>query len=521
MEHLTPTLRKGTIIAPTRALASVSDGGPALSIAPPDFWEWFSSAGRRYASDLALAVHFRRPSYLHGLFGSTGLDFPQARGFRCSYTQLFEAVEKLSAFLHRQGVGQGDVLASFIGNEHAVEWVLLLWTSWRLGAVFATVEPGLLARKRELTEVRGLLKAKVIVTGGWKDVESWPVDESQESWRTVKLVCGECAERDTNEWIALASLIRESRGLPLAPKTFSTPEQAALIIFTSGTTNTPKACQLSFANVFFEIEGHHSFAGSQWSSSTKFLVTTSAFRPLCYLGSLSSWTKGGAVVFAVPSFDPGPVIESLRLEKATHLMLVPSQLRALVKEFQKQKLPLVHQLLFMTSGGDVHDQELISNAQSVLSAQRCVAHWGMSEGSPIIGFMESYSERWVDSSPALTTGEVGVGHVLPGTKVKICVPEVDSPTPVPRGTRGELHTSSPALIPAYLGSTSHSCFYKDLCGTPWFRTGDLAVMDNEGIVYVTGRLKDTIKFKGIGLFPPTIEQWLKECYGVEVSAILA
>ncbi|GAM40298.1 hypothetical protein TCE0_038f12545 [Talaromyces pinophilus] len=499
-------------------LLSTADGGPA-SPSPANFWQLLSLGARHQASRLALVSRHQPPGHLSNLFapsksspGSSSADV----GFRCSYEQLVTAVENLATILYEKGVRESDVVASFIGNNYAVEWTLLLLTCWRIGAVFAPVEPSLLARTKELNEVYKLLKPKVVVLGDGIDTKSWVVNDVGEKNAVIWLICGGNAGACSERWSSLSHLTYPANSSSSPPPSVSPPTNPALIMFTSGTTSTPKGCCLTFANIHAEIEGHHAFAYSSWSQAARFLVTTSLFRPLCYLGCLSSWIAGGSVIFTSPFFDPAASIEGLKAERGTHLMILPTQLRALVTEFVQQNHSLEHEILFISPAGDVSDKELIRSARQALKPRRFVPHWGASEGSPMFGF--SVADNTLASLPMLESGDTGIGRALPGTKAKICSAKESSRTPVPRGVRGELHVSSPVLIHSYLGNVSSSSFYEDAQGR-WFRTGDWAVMDDDGVVYVVGRIKDTIKCRGIGLFPPVIEGYIKDSFGVQATVI--
>lgn len=497
-------------------LLSTADGGPA-SPPPSNFWQWLAFGTLPQAPSLAFVVHHQSSGCLSNIFApstSSSTSPSDQLGFRCSFGQLLDAVERFATILYAKGLREGHVVASFIGNDRSVEWALLLWASWRVGAVFAPVEPGLLGRSTELREVCKLLNPKVVVLNNSTDMRSWMGNDMGDENKVIRLTCGENIDNDGNKWSSIAHLTCQLNCSSSPPLPVSGPTQPALIMFTSGTTSTPKGCRLTFANIHAEIAGHRAFASSSWSSAARFLVTTSVFRPLCYLGCLSSWTAGGSVIFTASTFDPTAVVEGLKAERATHLMMVPTQLHALINEFVQQQHSLEHELLFVTSAGDVSERELISNARQVLKPRRFVPHWGATEGSPLFGF--SVIENTSASLPMLESGATGIGRALPGTKAKICLANESPPTLVPRGTRGELHVSSPALIQGYLGGVSSSSFYED-AQVNWFRTGDWAVMNDEGVVYVVGRIKDTIKCKGIGLFPPVIEGYLKDFFGIQVS----
>jgi len=85
-----------------------------------------------------------------------------------------------------------------------------------------------------------------------------------------------------------------------------------------------------------------------------------------------------------------------------------------------------------------------------------------------------------------------------------------------RGEPGELHVCCDSIIWHYLGGASESSFYEDKKGR-WFNTGDIAMMDNEGLVFILGRSKDMIKRAGVAIMPAAIESCIERYTDAQVS----
>ena len=116
--------------------------------------------------------------------------------------------------------------------------------------------------------------------------------------------------------------------------------------------------------------------------------------------------------------------------------------------------------------------------------------------------------------PKVHDGHCGLGTVAPGAKVRFCSP--NSTNPVQRGELGELHVSNPRGIKGYINVESES-FYND-GETHWLITGDQAMMDDEGVVYIMGRYKDIIIRGGESISAAAVETCMGKMKGVLVSS---
>ncbi len=141
----------------------------------------------------------------------------------------------------------------------------------------------------------------------------------------------------------------------------------------------------------------------------------------------------------------------------------------------------------------------------LLGAREAVVVYGMTEGLPICS---SSSMKFMKSH----RGAMSLGQPLPGARVRVC--ENGSRLIVARGETGELHLSGDMVIGGYLRGDNES-FYTDESGD-WMATGDQAMIDQEGNIFVLGRYKDVIIRGGENLSPALIETCLREA-GVTVT----
>jgi acyl-CoA synthetase (AMP-forming)/AMP-acid ligase II len=161
------------------------------------------------------------------------------------------------------------------------------------------------------------------------------------------------------------------------------------------------------------------------------------------------------------------------------------------------------------TSGDLADEALLYKAKEALRPMKVVPSWGMSECAPLMGYRND------EPAPRYRSGLAGVGRALQGTCVKIA--ENGTETAARKGEHGDLHVTSQALIRSYLRNAKPEDFYDDPEGKRWFKTGDVAVMEDDGVVFVVGRTKDVIKCKGFGIVPSIMERCLDDFFKVEVS----
>lgn len=480
-------------------------GGPAPAT-PGSLWEWLSGPGGKKPDTEALSALQQPASHLCHFTKSqapAGRDY-----FSWTYRELLDAVDYVAGSFTQAGVQPGDVIAVFMNNR--AEWGLLLWVSFRLGVTFTPICPSTLGRPEELTYMLQSLNPRAIVVED--GIAAQAMDQNGTGFDLMKLriICeggqqGECP----SGWVSLPHLQPAGPSVTLPPTT-SNPDAIAYIIFTSGTTSFPKGCPLTVRNVIGEITGYHSFRGGLWDSTVRALLTSMCFRPVCYLAALNSWAGGGCVIIPCPFFDDDTVLRTITSQKITNMMIVPNQVRSLSSSATLgTHRPSTLRLL--TCSGDTCTVDVIAYGREQLRVKHLVFHWGMSEGAPLFGWPGD------EPVPVSSQGDVpGIGRALPGTAVRICG-GTDGKTVVPRGTIGDMQVDSDSLIDNYL-STEHtnSAFVTDEAGRRWFQSGDLAYMDESGVIFIVGRSKDLIKCKSVGIVPSILEDFIEKTYQDEV-----
>jgi acyl-CoA synthetase (AMP-forming)/AMP-acid ligase II len=278
----------------------------------------------------------------------------------------------------------------------------------------------------------------------------------------------------------------------------------ALIVFTSGSTGRPKGCPLTSRNLVSQTYNYDPNVDPSFVD--RWLVHT----PVCHVfainNALRAWRHGHTVVFAAKSFHIDATLRALVEEKCTVMSATPTLVKALLSHGSFPS-PRELNLSIVSISGTMVGPEHVRLCKDGLGSRDAIQAYGMSEGAPIIS--------WSRQDDMLVDGyHPGVGKVLAGAAVRVCRPggrEVLSRMEV-----GELHISGSSVIYDYFGGVKddEEKFYNDKSGR-WLKTGDQAMIDEKGVVYILGRYNDLIIRGGENINPWKIESALSEIPGLE------
>ncbi len=282
-----------------------------------------------------------------------------------------------------------------------------------------------------------------------------------------------------------------------------TPDDVAQLVYTSGTTGSPKGALLTHGGM---------------TNAARFGAMRFGMRPGdVYVQTMPLFHVGGQVVsfqlcqlsataVLVPAFDPGLVLELVETEAATLTCGVPTMLLALVDhpDFSRRDLS---SLRSVSGGGAVVPAELVAHIERALGVQFAVV-FGQTEAC---GFISQTRLDDSDEDKGAT-----LGSPLPGVGARVVDPE--SGVVVGRGEVGELEVRGPNVMAGYHELPEETAAAIGPGG--WLRTGDLVTMDDRGYLRMTGRLKEMIVSGGENIFPVEIEAVLLEHPDVAQAAVV-
>ncbi|KAL7621492.1 hypothetical protein AAE478_008815 [Parahypoxylon ruwenzoriense] len=510
--------------------------------------EHFATVVSQYG-DLPAAV-FRSPTTMDSPPSSSPVDIPPV-----TTTLTYEALDvqsnSLAHALRSLGVRKGDRVAVSLGN--VAEHIVLMYALFKLGAILVPLNPTF--NSHQLSSALSRLGVEVLIIGAVTDLAYKPCrgrsnldllsalipdlgDRKVESpsiptLRNVVVVDNTPSHPQavfpplgnlralTPYTTLLPSSFSPSSSRSVVPDSPLAPDETINIQFTSGTTSLPKAAMLSHRTILNNGRLVASRMGlvAGPRGADRIVCPPPLFH--CFgsvLGFMATATTGACIIFPSPAFCPAAALRAAAEEHATGLHGVPTmfaaELELLAHPSFAARLPhggknLANHLKKGIAAGSPVPEPLMLKLNEKMGLHDLVICYGMTETGPV-SCMTSPNDN---AKRRAST----VGKVMPHTRVKI-VARGDRGSIVPRGERGELATTGYLVMRGYYGQSAIEdlIFEEDpegeeieegtgRRGRRWMYTGDEAVMDDEGYVTITGRIKDLIIRGGENIHPLEVE----------------
>ncbi len=287
-----------------------------------------------------------------------------------------------------------------------------------------------------------------------------------------------------------------TQGAPAPDVTFDPAEQIAVLPYSSGTTGVPKGVILTHRNLVANVAQMEPRVGIDSDDAILALLPFFHIYGLTVLLNIA--LKLRARLVTMPKFDLVEFLRIIQDQKLTYLFIAPPVAVALAKHplIDQYDLSSVHTIF---SGAAPLDEELGKAVAKRLDT-RVRQGYGMSELSPV-----SHAIPFDRDDMPLSS----VGLPLANTVNKLVDPETEAEIELPTeglSKPGELWVKGPNVMKGYLNNPSATAETLDDDG--FLHTGDIAVVDNEGVVYIVDRLKELIKYKGYQVPPAELEALL-------------
>jgi len=444
-------------------MLSYSSGPSAKPLLGDTIGENFDVAEREYGSREAL------------------VDLPAGR--RWTYAELALDVEALARGLLRLGIAKGDRVGIWAPN--CAEWVLTQYATAKIGAILVNINPAYRVRELEFvlnqSGIRLLVAATTFKTSDYAAMIA-EVRPSCPALERVVLL-------DSPEWVELF----DGSAADLSEIVLDRDDPIN-IQYTSGTTGFPKGATLSHHNIL----NNGYFVGELcgYTAEDRICVPVPFYH--CFgmvMGNLAALSHGACIVIPAPAFDPVATLRAVSSERCTSLYGVPTMFIAelAVPDFDAYDLSSLRTGIMAGSPCPVEVMKQVMTRMSMREVSIC---YGMTETSPVS------TQTRVDDSVERRVSTVG--RVGPHLEVKVVAPS--SGVTVPCGEPGELCTRGYSVMLGYWEQPAETAAAVDSAG--WMHTGDLAVMDSDGYVSITGRIKDMVIRGGENVYPREIEEFL-------------
>ncbi|WP_330249384.1 AMP-binding protein [Nocardia sp. NBC_00565] len=414
------------------------------------------------------------------------VDCPTGR--RWTYRELAAAIDALATGLAARGIGKGDRVG--IWSPNCAEWFLTQYATAKLGAILVNINPAYRASELEYVlrqaGVRMLIAAPEFKTSNYVAM----IEQVRPNCPALEhvLVLG------TPEWDAVARNDIDAELLASIAATLSMDDPIN-IQYTSGTTGFPKGATLSHHNIL----NNGYFVGElcDYTEQDRICVPVPFYH--CFgmvMGNLASTSHGAAVVIPAPAFDPVATLDAVAAQRCTSLYGVPTMFIALLAELDSGKDVDLSCLRTGIMAGSPCPVEVMKRVIDRMGMSEVCICYGMTETSPV-----STQTRRDDSIDRRTAT---VGRVGPHLEVKIVDPATG--LTVPRGESGELCTRGYSVMLGYWSEPEKTAQAIDTAR--WMHTGDIGVMDDDGYLAITGRIKDMVIRGGENIYPREIEEFL-------------
>ncbi|GJN88500.1 hypothetical protein Rhopal_001466-T1 [Rhodotorula paludigena] len=396
-----------------------------------------------------------------------------------TYEQARERTDELARAFNQRGLTEGTTLVVFAPND--VDYGPSLWAAFRQGAVASCANPAYqpaeLAHQLKTVDAHHPVKI-VLVHPDSVETAVKACEEVDFSTEMIVLLRppGKAVDRDLVNTKSLSSgfptlddIIAASRDKPLPPKVSIRAEEAktklALLSFSSGTTGPPKAVMIPHYAVIANV--YHIYG----------LI-------VILHGSLFQ----NVPIVVLPRFDFRAFLQSIQDFRISTLFLVPPQIILLVKQDIVKEYDLSSVKMAMAGAAPLTNDTVTAFRKRFPSIS-IGQGYGMTESATIISLLD----------PSVVFPGASAGLLVPNIEAKI----VSEGKHMPPGKIGELWSRGPSNALGYLGNEKATKETFDADG--FLHTGDEAYLDEEGLLFITDRLKELIKVSGFQVAPAELE----------------
>lgn len=409
------------------------------------------------------------------------------QNYRVNYKEFYKQTTNVVKALIHLGAKSGDRIGIWSSNRY--EWVLLQYATARIGTILVNINPAY--RTHELTYVLNQSEVRFIFSS-----LSFKSSNYREMVEYAKEVCPSLEEAiffdDTWDlFLKKGEHITDEFINGLEEKVqFDDPIN---IQYTSGTTGFPKGVTLSHHNIL----NNGYFIGIRLKYTEKDRVCIPVPFYHCFgmvIGNICCVAHGACMVIPNDSFDPDITLKVVSDEKCTSLYGVPTMFIAelAVKDFDTYDFS---HLRTGVMAGSVCPPEIMKKVESLMNIKEMSICYGMTETSPVS------TQTLIGTS--LEKQVSTVGTVQDHLEIKIID---ENGKIVKRGQHGELCTRGYSVMLKYWNDPENT--KKVLDEAQWMHTGDLATMDDDGYITISGRIKDLIIRGGENISPKEIEDFL-------------
>ncbi len=404
-------------------------------------------------------------------------------GLEVSFAQLEDSAACVAGYLASIGVGAGDRVGLMLPNVPG--FASIYYGILRVGAV--VVPMNVLLKARETSFYLSDPQAKAVFA--WHDFAEAAGAGAREAGAEMIVVT-------PGEFGALLGA-----ATPLEEVTPREESDTAVILYTSGTTGTPKGAELTHSNLGRNAEVMHEQLGI--TDEDIILGSLPLFHSFGQTCSLNAGIRAGATLTMLPRFDPEKALEIIERDRVTLFMGVPTMYSALLNAPSAESVD-ASSLRVCISGGASLPVELMRSFEEHFECM-ILEGYGLSETSPVASFNHPDRGRKPGS----------IGTPVAGVEMRVVD---DAGEPVADGEVGEIVIRGHNVMKGYWNRPEATA--EAITGGGWFHSGDMARIDEDGCFFIVDRKKDLIIRGGYNVYPREIEEVIYEHAAVREAAVV-
>jgi long-chain acyl-CoA synthetase len=411
-----------------------------------------------------------------------------------TYAELAARARAVAAALQRLGIGRGARVALCLPNSPAL--ITGFYGAWLAGATVVPINPA--ATGAELQQQLGDAGASLLIAS----TNTAPIASAIAGERRIPLVLtaegGGFAPGGAIPFEEL--LAADGNSLQEAP--IDSREDIAVLLYTGGTTGTPKGAMLTHGNI---VANTIQFA--QWYAFEPGAETCIGVLPMFHSGGMSGAMNvplyAGATLLLLSRFRPASVAHAVQRYRATRLFGVPTMFIALLNHEDSRRADYSSLRACRTNAAPL-PPSVKAAFDELVGREVLVEGYGLTETSPL-----------THANPIHRAKAGSIGIPIAATDAKIV--DLETSVDLPAGEAGELVVRGPQVMRGYRNRPEETA--AAMTGG-WFHTGDVAKMDDDGYFYVVDRLKDQINTTGFKVWPREVEEVMYAHPAVKMVAVI-
>jgi long-chain acyl-CoA synthetase len=411
-----------------------------------------------------------------------------------TYAELAARARALAVGLQRLGVGRGTRVALCLPNSPAL--ITSFYGAWLAGAAVVPMNP--MATRSDLRQQLGDAGASLLIAAS--DAVT-PVSTVAGEMGLPLVLTSEDGSSSLGSSVPYEELL-EADGRQLNAPAIDARDDVAVILYTGGTTGTPKGAMLTHRNI---VANTVQFA--EWYAFEPGRETCIGVLPMFHSGGMSGAMNvplyAGATLLVLSRFRPAFVAQAVEQYRATRLFGVPTMFIALLNHEGSRRADYASLRACRTNAAPL-PPSVKAAFDELVGREVLFEGYGLTEASPL-----------THANPLHKAKPGSIGIPIADTDAKVVDPETGAE--VLAGEAGELVLRGPQVMKGYWNRPEETAA---VMAGGWFHTGDVARLDADGYFSIVDRMKDQINTAGFKVWPREVEEVIYAHPAVKMVAVI-